>query len=204
MVLTPFVGTVLPSHDYPYFAHAAPGRRLRELQAGVAAAKTLDAVLPGLFIQGRYAHGFTESVADVSRTRSLMDFEVGYFINERVRVLALSNGQVTHGGVDVVAGVARAQLGPGLFPYHDQIDRLNVLNLGAGAAVSLTDTVDLFGSFLRTVAQRNGHLLDRGIAVGVSWGFTTRRARSDRFMTQAPSTTATRSLLKCLCEKSAM
>ena len=31
MVLTPFVGAIVPSHDYAYFAHAAPGRNLHEL-----------------------------------------------------------------------------------------------------------------------------------------------------------------------------
>src|SRR5689334_24785221 len=33
MAVTPFVGTVMPSHDYEYYAHSAPGRRLRELRS---------------------------------------------------------------------------------------------------------------------------------------------------------------------------
>lgn len=198
VVLTPFIGTALPSHDYTYFAHAAPGRNLRELQLGVSAAKLLDVVLPGLFVQGRYAYGITEKVADISHNRSVMDLEVGYFVTPKLRLLALSTGQLKHGGVDVVRGVAaRAQLGS-LWVYHDQVDRLNILTVGAGAAYALNDKVDLFGSMVRTVAQRNGHIMDRGLALGLSWGFSTRRAK-DRAIARAE-----RSLVKCLCEKSAM
>ena len=197
VVLTPFVGTVIPSHDYRYFAHAAPGRRLREFQVGVVGAKVLDAITPGLFVQGRYTHGFLETVADVSRSRSLADVEIGYFITPRLRVLAMASGQVTYGGVDIVRGRALQILGP-LFAYHDQIDRLNSFNAGAGAAVSITDTIDLFGSWTRTLAQRNGHIVDRGLALGVSWGFKTGRVK-DPLMSRAE-----RSLLKCLCEKTAM
>ncbi|MGQ0736232.1 MAG: hypothetical protein ACT4QD_21585 [Acidobacteriota bacterium] len=194
VVLTPFAATVIPSHEYRYFAHAAPGRHLREFQIGVAGAKTLDRPLPGLFVQARYAHGFLETVQDISRTRSIADVEIGYFINQRLRVLAMASGQATHGGVDVVRGRTRALLGP-LWAYHDQIDRLNSLNVGAGAAVSITDTMDVFGSWTRTVAQRNGHVVDRGLSLGVSWGFKTGRVK-DPFMTRAQ-----RSLVKCLCQK---
>jgi hypothetical protein len=32
VVLTPFVGSIVPSHDYAYFGHSAVGRDLKELQ----------------------------------------------------------------------------------------------------------------------------------------------------------------------------
>src|SRR5215208_1441737 len=31
-VITPYVGSIVPSHAYPYYGHAAAGERLRELQ----------------------------------------------------------------------------------------------------------------------------------------------------------------------------
>jgi hypothetical protein len=105
--------------------------------------------------------------------------------------------QVTHGGVDLLRGRVQQTLGP-LFAYHDQIDRLNSLNVGAGAAVSVSENVDVFGSWTRTVAQRNGHIVDRGLALGMSWSFKTGRIK-DPLITRAQ-----RSLVKCLCEKTAM
>ena len=47
IVLTPFVGSVSPSHDYTYFAHAGFGRDLNELQIGVSAAKLFEKAFPG-------------------------------------------------------------------------------------------------------------------------------------------------------------
>jgi len=100
-VLTPFVGSIVPSHDYTYFADSAPGRDLNELQVGVVGAKLLDSFVPGLFIQGTYSYAITEQVLDVSHNRSLVGLELGYFVTPKLRVLGLTNGQVTHGGVDL-------------------------------------------------------------------------------------------------------
>ena len=57
LVITPFLGSVTPSHKYEYFAHAAPGRRVNELQVGTYVGTTLDGLLPGMFVQGRYGFG---------------------------------------------------------------------------------------------------------------------------------------------------
>src|SRR5262245_55324331 len=140
LVLTPYVGSSVPSHAYTYFAHAAPGRNLKELQVGVLAAKLLDSLVPGLFVQGRYSYGFTERVLDISHNRSNLDLEIGYFLTPRVRLLALSTAQLTHGGIDLTTN-SRVDLGPVLFSRHDQIDRVNFLNAGAGTAYSLTEKV---------------------------------------------------------------
>jgi hypothetical protein len=63
-------------------------------------------------------------------------------------------------------------------------------------AYTLTEKIDVFGSLIHTVAQRNGHALDHGLSVGLSWSFSTKRAE-DRAIASSE-----RSLVKCLCEKS--
>lgn len=194
MVLTPFVGSVVPSHHYTYFAHAAPGRNLHELQAGVLGAKLLDSLVPGLFAQGRYAYGFTEKVLDISHNRSSLDLEVGYFLTPKLRLLGLSTAQLTHGGVDATLA-SRVDLGPLLFSRHDQIERVNYLNLGGGVAYTLTERIDVFGSLMHTVAQRNGHAIDHVLSLGLSWSFSTVRV-NDRAIASAEH-----SLVRCLCEK---
>jgi hypothetical protein len=193
IVLTPFVGSTLPSHDYTYFAHSAAGRRLKELQVGVIGAKLLDGIIPGLFVQARYSYGVTERVLDVSHNRSNLDLELGYFLTPKLRLLELNSGQITHGGIDLPLAW-RTDLGA-LAPHHDQVSRDNLLNIGGGATYALTDKVDIFGSIIHTVAARNVHMLDRGISLGLSWSFTTKRAR-DRAIKADHQ-------YKCLCEKSA-
>jgi hypothetical protein len=195
LALTPFIGTSAPSHDYTSFAHAAPGQDLKLLQIGLSGAKLLDAVVPGLFVQGRYAYGFSQTVVDISHNRSNADLEVGYFVTPRLRLLALGTGQFTHGGIDLVPN-GRVVLGS-LYQYHDQISQINFLDLGGGASFALTDRLDFFGSLIRTVAARNGHAIDHGLSLGLSWSFSTKRA-GERAIASAGQ-----SLAKCLCGKSA-
>ena len=150
----------------------------------------------GLVVQGRYAYGFTEKVFDIPHNRSSMDFEVGYFLTPKLRLMGLGVGQRTHGGVDLRLN-SRADLGPLLYSHHDQIDRLNYLNLGGGVAYTLTEKMDVFGSVLHTVAQRNGHALRYNATIGVSWSFSTPRGK-DRAIADAGH-----SIAKCICGKSA-
>ena len=118
MTLTPFVATTLPSHDYTYFAHAAPGLHLKELQFGMSGAKLLDNLVPGLFVQARYGYAVTEKTVEFAHNRSLVDLEVGYFVTPRLRLMALTAGQRSHGGLDLTPN-SRVDLGP-LFEHHDR------------------------------------------------------------------------------------
>ena len=196
LVLTPFIGTSAPSHDYVTLAHAAPGQHLKQLQMGVSVAKMLDKAVPGLFVQGSYAYGITQKMLDIGHNRSNADLEVGYFVTPKLRFMALAAGQLSHGGIDMVAN-PRANLPPLQFLHHDQITRINFLNLGGGAAYSLTEKIDVFASMVRTVAGRNGHLIDHGLNMGMTWSFTAHR-RQDSAITRAQQ-----SLAKCVCLKSA-
>ncbi|HEX7795514.1 MAG TPA: hypothetical protein VF456_14230 [Vicinamibacterales bacterium] len=192
IVLTPFVGTTIPSHDYTYFAHAAPGLGLKELQFGASAAKLLDKFVPGLFVQARYGYAVTEKTVEFAHNRSLVDLEVGYFVSPKLRLLALTVGQRSHGGLDLTPN-SRVDLGP-LFEHHDQIARVNFLNEGGGVAYTVNQKIDLYGSLIRTVSERNGHAIDHGLSLGLSWSFSARRAGSRAIAS------ADHSLSKCMCE----
>jgi hypothetical protein len=195
IVLTPYVAATVPSNDYVYFAHAGYGRQIKEVQTGVAAAKLFNE--PGnLLVQARYGYGVAEEVVGFRPNRSVGSVEVGYFVKPRVRLMALSSGQRTHGGIDLTR-TARATLPTEQFLHHDQISRENSVSVGAGVSYSLTQTVDVYGSWMKTVTQRNGHLLDRGISIGVSWSYSTRRGANSIARAQEQS------LVRCLCEKSA-
>ena len=203
-VLTPYIGTTVPSHGYEYFAHSAPGEQLRELQVGTFVAKMFDRGLPGAFVSGRVAYGFAEKVLDISHNRTMADVELGYFLSSSLRAFGMFSGQYTHGGIDLppVGGLAAL---PALYRgVHDQIDRAHHVNLGGGAAYSISDSMDVFGSFVATATGRNEHALQRGITIGASWSFG-RQSAVSRITSSAPGTvTAKRqaSLTKCICQKS--
>ena len=195
IVITPYVGSIVPSHSYAYYGHAAFGERLREIQVGAFAAKLFRSGVPGLFISGRAAYGFVEKVQDISHNRSMGDLEVGYFFTPSFRAFAMTSGQFTHGGIDFpINGLAGLPLE--LRPYHDIIQKVHYVNAGGGFAYSITDSVDLFGSFTRQVGGRNGHELNRGIAIGASWSIS-RQPKSS-----ATVTAREESLGRCICQRS--
>ena len=191
--LTPFVGSLVPSHGYDTFAHAAAGRDLNELQFGVSAAKVFESV-PGVFVQASYSYGIVQQVLDISHNRSMLSAEAGYFVTPKVRVIGLSSGQITHGGIDASPGLG---FDPIRFPVHDQITRDNFLSVGGGVAYAMSEKFDVFGSVVHALAaaQRNGHQIDHGLTIGLTWSFSTRRAGA-RAIADAEG-----SLARCVCEK---
>lgn len=172
VAVAPFIGTVLPSHQYEFWAHSAPGRRIRELAGGVTAATLLDGITPGLFLQGQYSFAFAERVLDVRPNHSNFELELGYFASEALRVFVAGTAQVMHDGIDIFPpGVSLRPLTPEQIQHHDQIGRENYLNLAAGASVTLRDGLDLYGAFMKQVAGRNGHEINRALSVGISVRF---------------------------------
>ena len=84
-----------------------------------------------------------------------------------IRLLAMTSSRIGHTGIDLAPDSGRV-LPPEVFRHHDQISRESYLNIGGGAAFSVTDTWDLFGSFTTTVTGRNTHAVNRGISLGVA------------------------------------
>jgi hypothetical protein len=208
-VITPYVGSLVPSHNYAFYGHAAPGMRLNEIQVGAYVAKLFERGVPGMFVSGRYAYGFVEKVLDISHNRSSADLEVGYFFSPSFRAYAGLAGQYTHGGIDFPLGGMNA-LPVEQRPVHDRIQRVHYLDISAGAAYSITDSIDVFGSFSKLALGRNGHALNRGITVGASWSFSRKRSAADIITASAAAGAPQRiaakregSLIRCICQKSA-
>jgi hypothetical protein len=124
----------------------------------------------------------------------MLSAEAGYFVTPKVRVIGLSSGQITHGGIDASPGLG---FDPIRFPVHDQITRDNFLTIGGGVAYAMTEKLDLYGSVVHALAaaQRNAHQIDRGVTVGLTWSFSTRHANA-RAIASAEG-----ALARCVCEK---
>ena len=195
LVITPYLGSVTPSHSYEYFAHAAPGRRVHELQMGVMVGTTLDALLPGMFVQGRYGYGIQEQFLDISHNRSLYSLETGYFATPDIRVFGMVNGQTTHGGLDLFRG-ANLVWPANQWQNHDRITRENFLNVGGGLGWTVNDVIDVFGSYTTAVHSVNTHVLDRAILVGAS--FRLQKSSLERGIINL---SAGNRIARCACQK---
>jgi hypothetical protein len=139
----------------------------------------------------------------------MADLEAGYFVTPSFRAFGMMSGQYTHGGIDFPV-TGQAGLPPNLRPVHDVIQRVHYVNAGGGFAYSLKDSVDVFASFSREITGRNGHVLNRGVSLGVSWSFS-RRSKGDVITAGAgaPAGEYARmnakregSLGRCICQKS--
>ena len=195
LVVTPYLGTVTPAHAYEFYAHAAAGRRVKELQIGTFVGTTLDALLPGMFLQGRYGFGIQEQFVDFSHNRSVYSLETGYFATPDVRVFGMVNGQVTHGGVDL-SPTARLQWPALQWTNHDRITRENFVNVGGGVGWSVNDVVDVFGSYTTQVHSVNTHVLDRAFIIGAS--FRLQKSALERGIINL---SAGNRIARCACQK---
>jgi len=164
VAIAPYVAALVPTHDYPTLGHSAPGRGLNEYWLGLYAGKSLHPWIPRTYLQARYNYAFVEKVAGISHDRSNAGLEAGYFLSERVSIRAFVDWQETHGGIDVPT-----HLGDPLFPYHDQLGAEGHLNLGGGVSWTISDQFGIHCSHTQSIRGENGHKLDRGLSLGISY-----------------------------------
>jgi hypothetical protein len=177
-MITPFVSAIIPTHDYPTFAHAAPSSGLEQYVVGVAAGRRLDPILEAGFAQLRYSYAFVEEVLGVSHDRSNVDLEIGYFLTPSLGISAIGSFQKTHGGIELpLTGTPEndAFRNTPYYVHHDQLAQSNFVNVGGIVSYALTGTVDVFVAYQSMVWGENVHAIQPGLGFGLSWGFSPKR-----------------------------
>lgn len=177
-MVTPFVSAIIPTRDYPTFAHAAPSSGLEQYLVGVSVGRRLDPILEAGFGQLRYSYAFAEEVLGISHDRSNLDLEVGYFLTPSLGVSAVGSYQKTHGGLELPLPGTPASATFRRTPYfvhHDQLAQSNFLNVGGIVSYALTGTVGVFASYQTMVWGKNVHAIQPGLGFGLSWGFSPKR-----------------------------
>jgi hypothetical protein len=157
VVLTPFVTLVIPSRDYPFYAHSAVGTNQRELALGIAAGGRFEHWLPNAYFQAAYAYG----IVGVVTNRNRMGLEGGYLVGRHLTLRALADSQITHGGFNIPQDFPQRNDFPLIaderWSHHDQSANINSLNLGGGIDVALGQRWDVFASLAHTLWGQNGH-----------------------------------------------
>jgi len=183
--VAPFVTAVIPSHDYQYFAHAAPGKDLREYSLGFAAGSRLDSLLADSYVEAGYSYAFVEKVQGIHHDRSDFDLELGYFLMPELRLRLLGSGYSTHGGLVFHSPL---DLPPSLLPYHDQIGHSSQINVGGGLSYALSGSTEVYAVYAQSVYGRDGHKIDNGLNFGVTYSFSPSQLVR-RFFTRKPAAT---------------
>jgi hypothetical protein len=165
--VAPFVGASFPTHKYETIGEAVPGRHRRDFQFGVNTGFDLDRVLPGSYVQGRYAFATAERVNNFPFTRSNIDVEGGYAVMSRVVIRGLMNRQIKHQGPSLDELAAD-------WEHHDRFMAPSYLNLGGGVSLSVTGSTDVYALWLATVSGKNGAHRARTLAIGITLGLAPR------------------------------
>lgn len=168
LVITPFVGFTIPTHDYQVRGHSAVGRGFKEFLIGVNAGRRLDSVLPNTYFQVRYSFTMHERFAGLNLNRSNVDWEIGWWANKSITFRFVGNAQRTHGGFDFPEDLR----GPEEFDIHDRVAKANFVQLGGGVTYSVNRFFDIHVAYAPTpIYARNAHG-DRGMIIGFSWNFS--------------------------------
>ena len=174
--LAPFVAYVTPISDYYYRGHAAQGRNVEEFLIGFSAGKSLDPWLRRTYAQMRYSYAFVEKVLGKTHDRDNLGLEIGTFITPRWSVSAYGQFQWTHGGLTA--------FGPSS-PYfldHDSLIQAEYFNAGLGTGFAVTPDMTMFMMYMHGFEGRNDHRLNRGLTLGLSYGF---RPRAEAVLSEA-------------------
>jgi hypothetical protein len=162
--LAPYLGAVIPTHDYTTFGHSAPGRGLDEIWVGAYAAMSLNEWVPRTYVQLRGNYAFVEEVKDISHDRINAVLEMGYFPTPAWNVRLMVSRQWTQGGIDVPTS------DPELFPVHDILAAEEFLAVGGGASWIVNERVSVYAFYMQAIEGTNAHKVDHRVTTGVSYG----------------------------------
>jgi hypothetical protein len=195
LVVTPFLGAVIPIHDYEFLGHTAVGRQVSELRTGVNLGRLLDPVLPDAYAQARYAFALREEVLGFGFNYSFVDLELGYFVTPSVTLRLFGSWQIAHDGIRdedypeaaLVAAdwpefllaldgtTVRGQPGVVIGLHHDQIELQNSFDAGVGASVAVTPSLELGLTAFQTFSAKGGMGRDVAVSVGATWSLSPER-----------------------------
>lgn len=168
LMVTPFIGFTIPTHDYKVQGHSAVGRGFHELLVGVNVGRQLGPILPNGYAHLRYSYAILKDFAGFNLNHSNADWEVGWFANRLIAFRFIGAWQRTHGGLDFPAG---RRLTPAEFDIHDRVAKADYVQLGGGVTFSINRSFDIHAAYATTVSARNTHG-DAGLILGFSWRFS--------------------------------
>jgi hypothetical protein len=198
--VVPFFQITVPSHAYPTLGHAAVGLNLHEYRLGANIGRRLNPILPNAFIQGRYAFGFSQEVANIARKRSYGELQLGYYLTRRLSLQGALVWTYSHNGNDHDYNLFPDNLTDDEWRNHDRISRAKLLDVGANVGYALNRSTSIVVGVGHSVTGANTHLRAMVVSVGIVKAFTTRLA-----IEEAPETASlphASKALVCTCVKS--
>ncbi len=176
VTVAPLLGFSFPLIEYPVVGHAVAGRAKAQIRTGLNAGRQLSELLEGLFIQARYQFAYilpldkdafandtsvphadsdVDVLKDIVLHRSMIDFELGYFIWRDLSARLVGRYEVTHGGIEL-AGIG-ADPTSILHRNHEVLAAERFFLVGGSISYVFADSFFLSATFLKWISGANTH-----------------------------------------------
>lgn len=165
--IEPFTFLGWPSHDYPFFGHAAVGQNLWKLEVG--SSFTYFPPISDAYYRLNLGYVFVEETLGFSIDHWLMRAEAGYFFSPRLS-----------GRVFVLHKDGHGLKFPDDFPpprtselwyQHDRLVKHNYTNVGVGLDWALGDEYRVSSSLMTMTRAEQVHIMEYAITVALSRSF---------------------------------
>jgi hypothetical protein len=167
VVLTPFVGVTVPTHDYQVLGHSAIGRGFQELLIGAAVGRQLGPLLRDFYVHASYAQTILKRFQGLNVNRGNADWEVGWGATDRITLRFLGFAQKSFGGFNLPVDLHSEED----HEIHDRVARAIFVRLGGGGTFSLSRSFEINVGYAKTVWGRNIHGVG-GVVLGLTWRFS--------------------------------
>jgi hypothetical protein len=166
LVVTPFIGSTIPSHDYAYVGEAAPGRNLKEIQFGTDVARRLDPFLRKAYVDGQFAFTIPEAALQMRTNRMNVSLETGYLLNRRLAIRGFGQWQHTLTGLHFPVDLTT----PERVLTHERLLKANYWHLGGGVSYAINSKTDLSADVVTFLSGSDTHY-GTGLAFAISRSF---------------------------------
>lgn len=169
VVITPFIGSLLPSHDYAYVGEAAPGRNLKEFQFGTDVGRRLNPFLRRAYFDGQFAFAIPEEALNIRTTRSNVALELGYLPTRKLAFRAFGHWQHTFNGLHFPADLTT----PEIILTHERLLKASYWHFGGGVSYAITPATDISADIVTFLSGSDTHY-GTGVSIRVARSFTLR------------------------------
>lgn len=146
---TPSLTYYRPTHDYTFFANAAVGQHLWQLQPAIELTHQFE--LSNFYYRVRYGYVFVQKTQNISINHHRVDLELGYFLNDRCSIRAFAIGKKGHGLLArELLPITENQTNEYWY-HHDQTARHDYAAAGLGLDYRLGDKYTLSTSVQKLI-----------------------------------------------------
>ena len=147
VAVSPYVAVTIPMQSYEVNGFAVGGRHLKLAHVGVSVGRSLDPILPSLYLMATYEltvgehYKQNEQTAKLSQGRSDVEAQLGYLLlGGDLDIAAVFNWRISHGGIEFKNF---AMLPPELTSFHDPILKEEYMFLGGNVSYAVSQKLSV-------------------------------------------------------------